>query len=61
MNKLELARSLARKSHRSRAKAADDVDTLVYRLLKELKKTSSDAPLATQSSVAGPLPPKGKQ
>ena len=37
MNKFDLARQLARQSHRSRAKAADDVDALVHRLLKELK------------------------
>lgn len=38
MNKLDLARTLARLSHRSRAQAADDVDTLVYQMLKDLKE-----------------------
>jgi hypothetical protein len=38
MNKLDLARRLARASHRSRAQAADDVDTLVYNLLKKLEQ-----------------------
>jgi nucleoid DNA-binding protein len=38
MNKDELTKRLARESHRSRAEAADDVDKLVYRLLKDLKR-----------------------
>jgi uncharacterized protein (DUF2345 family) len=37
VNRLDLARSLAKKSHRSQAKAADAVDNLVYHLLKQLK------------------------
>ena len=37
MNKVDLALRLARKSHRSRAQAADQVDTLVYEILKDLK------------------------
>jgi nucleoid DNA-binding protein len=37
MNKNELSKRLARESHRSRAEAADDVDKLVHRLLKDLK------------------------
>ncbi|MBV9405622.1 MAG: hypothetical protein JO211_09785 [Acidobacteriaceae bacterium] len=37
MNKLDLARRLARKWHRSRGQAADDVDSLVYEMLKDLK------------------------
>jgi len=40
MNKLDLARRLARKWHRSRGQAADEVDTLVYEMLKDLKKTA---------------------
>jgi hypothetical protein len=48
MNKLELARRLARESHRSRAQAADDVDALVHRMIKDLKeqveKQRSNAP-----------------
>ncbi|HZS57165.1 MAG TPA: hypothetical protein VFA65_22365 [Bryobacteraceae bacterium] len=39
MNKKDLARRLAKESHRSRAQAADDVDTLIHRLLMDLKKT----------------------
>ena len=38
MNKLDLARRLARKWHRSRGQAADDVDSLVYEMLKDLKE-----------------------
>ncbi len=37
MNKLDLTKRLARESHRSRAKAADAVDTVLYKLLKDLK------------------------
>ncbi|MBV9612519.1 MAG: hypothetical protein JO091_08605 [Acidobacteriaceae bacterium] len=40
MNKLDLARRLARKWHRSRGQAADDVDSLVYEMLKDLKETT---------------------
>jgi nucleoid DNA-binding protein len=38
VNKKELARRLAKESHRSRAQAADEVDTLIHRLLMELKR-----------------------
>ncbi|HEX4808728.1 MAG TPA: hypothetical protein VH325_07360 [Bryobacteraceae bacterium] len=47
MNKLDLTLRLARESHRSRGKAADAVDNLVYELLKDLKQ-------------AGPATPKPK-
>ena len=40
MNKLELASRLARESRRSHAKAADEVDNLVYNLLKDLKHSA---------------------
>lgn len=40
MNKSDLARRLARKWHRSRGEAADEVDTLVYEILKGLKKAA---------------------
>ncbi len=58
MNKLDLALRLARESHRSRAKAADDVDTLVYNLLRDLKRSakavlSQEKPLAV-THVAAP-------
>ncbi len=48
MNKLDLARQLARESHRSSGQAADDVDTLVYKILKNLKETSNKAVPASQ-------------
>jgi hypothetical protein len=38
MNKRDLARWLARESNRSRGQAADEVDKLVYKLLKEFKR-----------------------
>jgi hypothetical protein len=44
MNKQDLARRLARESHRSSGKAADDVDTLVYNILKNLKQTTGKSP-----------------
>jgi hypothetical protein len=47
MDKKELVERLAKQSHRSKGHAADQVDTLVYGLLKELKevpgKTSKPA------------------
>jgi hypothetical protein len=39
MNKDDLTKRVARESRRSRAEAADDVDTLVYQLLKDLKRS----------------------
>jgi hypothetical protein len=38
MNKLDLTLRLAKESHRSRGKAADVVDNLIYELLKDLKR-----------------------
>ena len=38
MNKLDLARRLAREANRSRAQAADEVDKLVYKLLRDFKR-----------------------
>jgi hypothetical protein len=55
MNKDELTKRLARESHRSRAQAADDVDTLIYRLLKDLKR-----PPATMRKDPVKAAPKGK-
>ena len=43
MNKLDLAQLLAKQSHRSRAKAADAVDALVHRMLKDLKPPKASA------------------
>jgi nucleoid DNA-binding protein len=56
MTKLDLARSLAKKSHRSKAKAADDVDMLVHRLLKDLKLTQKAIKRETSSVLNAPLP-----
>jgi hypothetical protein len=60
VNKLDLARTLARVSHRSRAQAADDVDTLVYQMLKDLKeqqkrrvKSRQQTPAETASTPQG--------
>ena len=60
MNKNELARRLARLSHRSRAKAADEVDTLVYQILKNLKRRPAKS-VDEHSLVVGALLPKEKQ
>jgi nucleoid DNA-binding protein len=38
VNKKDLARRLAKESHRSRAQAADVVDSLVHKLLMDLKR-----------------------
>ena len=46
MNKLDLTLRLARELHRSRAKAADVVDNLVYELLKKLKQPEAAEPKA---------------
>lgn len=39
MNKLDLAMRLARQLHRSQAKAADEVDKLVYDILEKAKRS----------------------
>lgn len=54
MNKLDLARRLAKQSHRSRGKAADDVDSLVHRLLRGVKQ--SPKPSVTAASAPEPRP-----
>jgi hypothetical protein len=59
MNKHDLARRLARKSHRSRAEAADAVDRLVHDMLKDLKRPPVKRP-PERSSSAGVIDPKGK-
>lgn len=38
MNKHDLTRWLAREANRTRAQAADEVDRLVYKLLKDFKR-----------------------
>lgn len=53
MNKRELAERLAKQSHKSRAKAADDVDSLVYALLKDMRQTAKKTADETET-----MPPK---
>jgi hypothetical protein len=57
MNKRELTERLAKEAHKSRAKAADDVDSLVYGLLRDLRLSSK---LAGKEPVAVPKPPSSK-
>lgn len=59
MNKLDLARTLARVSHRSRAQAADDVDTLVYRMLKNIKEPQKRRVKSKQPATENVYTPKG--
>ncbi|MBV9039178.1 MAG: hypothetical protein JO182_32135 [Acidobacteriaceae bacterium] len=54
MDKKELVERLAKQSHQSKGKAADQVDTLVYGLLKELKQ-KEDKPSKTIGGA--PKPP----
>jgi nucleoid DNA-binding protein len=39
MNRKELERRLARESRRSRAQAADEIDTLLHKIFTDLKRT----------------------
>lgn len=55
MNKQELAQRLAKQSHRSRAEAADAVDTLVYQILKDLPRPSEET--GNKRSTDIPTPP----
>ena len=59
MNKRELADRLAKQAHKSRAKAADDVDSLVYGLLKEMKDMAKKP--AVPEASAAPKPPSLSQ
>lgn len=63
MDKKELVERLAKQSHRSKGEAADQVDTLVYGLLKELKQVPSK-PAKVPSGHSPKLPSvsgKGKK
>jgi hypothetical protein len=51
MNKLDLTLRLARESHRSRGKAADAVDGLVYEILKDLKQSEKQAPKPKPAAI----------
>lgn len=44
MDKKDLARRLARESHRSHAQAADQLDALLHSILKDWKRSLSAAP-----------------
>ena len=57
MNKKELIDQLAKQSHQSKGKAADQVDTLVYGLLKELKQEKTKPSKAAGGSPKPPAPP----
>jgi hypothetical protein len=60
VNKLDLARTLARLSHRSRAQAADDVDKLVYQMLKSRREPPKGrVKLKQQAPAAAGYTPKG--
>jgi hypothetical protein len=52
VNKRDLARRLARESHRSSAQAADDVDTLIHKLLMDLKKAGQKSKSDSTSNKA---------
>ena len=62
MNKKQLTELLARQSHRSRGQAADDVDKLVYSLLKDLRTAETrnlkQFPPATAKAPARPKGPE---
>jgi hypothetical protein len=57
MDKKELVDRLAKQSHQSKGKAADQVDTLVYGLLKEVKQTLGKPAKVVDSG--SPKPPSG--
>jgi hypothetical protein len=55
VNKKQLAHLFARVTRRSPARAADEIDNLVYRLMKELKRpfTRSDNERSTAAGSTG--------
>ena len=57
MNKLEVTLRLARESNRPPGEAADDLDTLVHRLLRDLRRTKNQA----QPKVASSKMPTARQ
>jgi hypothetical protein len=52
VNRKQLVRLFARVSRRSPARAADEIDSLVYRFLKEMKRPLA-RPLNQRSTAAG--------
>lgn len=61
MNKLDLAVRLARQLHRSQAKAADDVDTLVYDILEKAKRSREKSASRRNLRAARATPVKAKR
>lgn len=66
MDKQELIERLAKQSHQSKGKAADQVDKLVYGLLKELKQKQDNPSKAVSNAPKPPVAPsapvgKGKK
>jgi hypothetical protein len=57
VNRKQLAHLFARVSRRSPVRAADEIDNLVYRILKHLKRPSIH-PLNQRSTAAGSTGPK---
>lgn len=55
MNKKDLARRLARASHRSSAQAADELDALLHSIFKDLKRSTKN-PGAVPAMVASMEP-----
>jgi len=53
VNRKQLTQLLARVSHRSPAHAADEIDALVYRMLKDLKRPFV-RPAKQSSNAAAP-------
>jgi hypothetical protein len=56
MNKLDLAVRLARQLHRSQAKAADDVDMLIYDILDKAKRTRDKSVAKKNVRISGTAP-----
>lgn len=53
MDKKDLARRLARESHRSRAQAADELDALLHSIFQDLKRSRGGAPAVRKESASG--------
>ena len=61
MNKLDLAVRLARQLHRSQAKAADDVDKLVYEIMEKAKRSREKGAAKKDSRMPRTAPSKAKR
>ncbi len=60
MNKLEFTLRLARESHRSPGEAADDVDKFVHRILRDLRRATSQPAALKTPSAKGQTAKPGK-